>query len=41
MTAPDVWQAVGIRALIGLGFLFVCVVGMAGFAAGLREGRRR
>jgi hypothetical protein len=40
-TTPEVWQAVGVRALIGLAVLLVMVVGLAGYVVGSRAERKR
>jgi hypothetical protein len=38
---PKVWQAVGVRALIGLSVLAVFTIAIAAYHAGLRNGRGR
>jgi hypothetical protein len=40
MITPATWEAVGVRALIGLGALAVMAIALAAYAAGRRDGRR-
>lgn len=41
MIRPETWEAVGIRALIGMVVLAVFTIGLAAYHAGMRQGRRR
>lgn len=41
MIAPSTWSAMGERAILAVFVMLLAAVGLASYAAGYRDGRRR